>query len=488
VKALHAVRGPDQGTEARPAFLYVPTAGRARSPVLDRLARLGVPFAAATDPAHASRMLTGRPIGLAMVDLAGDRVALSAIRAIRAGHPHILIAAIVDPANPLMSGEAVHAGAFDLVPWPFEDRDVLTILANARELAVAEPRSSDGQSERLVAQSAAMREVVERVRAAANGRSGLLICGEPGTGRSVVAREVHETWRAKQAGQAGPGGRMVPKGAWVIADCAEGTPDEIERRIFGVSGEPRRNGGPRAAAFERIGRDSALHGARGGTLYLRNLVDAPARIQARLARLLRDQEAELADQPGTLVQLDIRVVASVEPGVDEAAKDGRMRPDLLERLGQTRIDVPVLVRRREDIPVLAVLFLQRACDRARVAQKGISRSALKLLSALPWHGQAAELRTLVDTIVGAVARPVLQLDDVLEHATFESAGVRIEAGVTLREARARFERECIGAVLARHQGRVGDAARALGIQRTNLYRKVRQLQMPRLKAVRRPAR
>jgi DNA-binding NtrC family response regulator len=488
MKALRAVRGPDHGAEARPAFLYVPTVGRGRSPVLDRLARLGVPFAAATDPGHASRLLAGRPMALAVVDLAGDRAALTAIRAIRSSHPQTLIAAIVDPANSLVSGEAIHAGAFDLIPWPFEDRDVLTILANARDLAVVEStaRTADGQARgnhedqpaRLVAQSAAMRTVLERVRAAVVGRSSLLVCGEPGTGRSVVAREVHEQGREGQAGRVGD-----PR-AWVVADCAQGTPDEIEQRLFGAPAEPRRNGS-RALAFDRISRTGALHAARGGTLYLRNLVDAPARVQARLARLLRDQEAELVEQPGTLISLDVRIIASVAPGIDEAVVDGRMRPDLYERLGQMRIDVPALSRRREDVPVLAALFLQHACDTAHVPQKGISRGALKLLSALPWHGHAAELRTLVDTLVGAVARPVIQLDDVLEHASLDSAAVRIDAGVSLREARARFERECIGAVLARHHGRVGDAAKALGIQRTNLYRKVRQLQMSRLRSVRR---
>jgi len=238
-------------------------------------------------------------------------------------------------------------------------------------------------------------------------------------------------------------------------------------------------------AFERISRTSALHEARGGTLFLTNLIDAPARVQARLARLLRDQEAELVEQPGMLVELDVRLIASVTPSVDEAVSDGRLRPDLVERLGQIRIDVPALSKRREDVPVLAVRFLQHACDKMRVPRKGISRSALRLLSALPWHGHAAELRTLVETLVGAVARPVVQLDDVLEHATFESASVRIDAGVSLREAKARFERECIGVVLARHHGRMGDAARSLGIQRTNLYRKVRQLQLTRPRPVRR---
>jgi two-component system nitrogen regulation response regulator NtrX len=109
---------------------------------------------------------------------------------------------------------------------------------------------------------------------------------------------------------------------------------------------------------------------------------------------------------------------------------------------------------------------------------------LRLLAALPWHGHARELRNLVDTLVRAVDRPVLQLDDLLDHASFESTAIRMDAGLSLRDAKARFERECISAVLARHHGRVGDAAKALGIQRTNLYRKVRQLKVARPRAAR----
>jgi DNA-binding NtrC family response regulator len=137
------------------------------------------------------------------------------------------------------------------------------------------------------------------------------------------------------------------------------------------------------------------------------------------------------------------------------------------------------------VPLLAVDFLRRACEAQGAPLKGISHSALKLLAALPWHGNGRELRSLVETLARAVERPVLQLDDLLEHANFESTAIRVGTGVSLRDAKARFERECISTVLARHHGRVGDAARALGIQRTNLYRKVRQLQVTRPRQLRR---
>jgi len=102
-----------------------------------------------------------------------------------------------------------------------------------------------------------------------------------------------------------------------------------------------------------------------------------------------------------------------------------------------------------------------------------------LLAALPWPGNGTELGGLIDTLVSSFVRPVIQLDDLFEHVRLDGLGARVEAGGTLREAKARFERDWISSMLIKHHGRVGEAAKALGIQRTNLYRKVRQLNVER---------
>jgi DNA-binding NtrC family response regulator len=142
--------------------------------------------------------------------------------------------------------------------------------------------------------------------------------------------------------------------------------------------------------------------------------------------------------------------------------------------------VPPLRSRREDVPLLAAYFLRRACEAEGGGPRRFSRAALTLLAVLPWRGNAKELQDVVTATVRSTRHPVIQLEDVLEHARLDdAASAPAAAGLTLRDARARFERECISATLARHHGRVGDAARELGIQRTNLYRKVRQLNVSR---------
>jgi DNA-binding NtrC family response regulator len=460
------------GSDARPAVLYVPAGSGPRSAVVERLTRAGVALTVAADAAEALRLLATRPVALALADLTGERVSLAMIRTIRARYPHVAIAVVADPANPAVAGEAMDAGASEVIPWPFEDRDVLTLLADAGDVvtdAAGRAPGAAGPTARIIAQSAAMRAVADRIDGASSVTGGFLVCGEPGSGRSVVARALHERANGRAPG------------AWIVEDCANRTPEDLDRRLFGVPLDPRR-GRARGAVFDRIGRTGALYEARRGTLVLRHLASAPARIQGRLARLLRDREAELADQHGTPVDLDLKVIAAVDPDVDEAIGEEGMRADLFERLSQVRIDVPPLRRRREDVPVLTVLFLRDACDVRGIAPKAITRAALKVLAALPWHGNARELRALVDSLARAVDRPVVQLEDVLDHARFESTAMRMDVGMSLREAKARFERECISAVLARHHGRVGEAAKALGIQRTNLYRKVRQLQVVRPRA------
>jgi DNA-binding NtrC family response regulator len=352
----------------------------------------------------------------------------------------------------------------DVVSWPCDDRDLAVALANAADRAEARIEAAGHDDWPVFAQSPAMRHALDAAGAAARARGGVSLCGEPGSGRELLARTIHAL--------ADPDGAAP----FVGVECASDVPRDVERRLFGSAVDPQVDAPSGRAAC--LGEDAALLAARGGTLFLANVVELPGRVQAALARLLRDREALAADGR-TVVELDLRVMAAFDPDVDGAVADGRLRGDLLDRLSQTRVDLPALRRRREDIPLLAAWFLARACGDADVPPKSFSRSALALLAALPWYGNADELRSLVDLAVQTVAQPVIQLDDLLEHASLDGMSARIEAGVSLRDAKARFERDCITAVLRRHHGRVGEAAKALGIQRTNLYRKVRQLNVSR---------
>ena len=466
-----SLASPEVPAIAPAPILHCADPSHGRAAVRERLLGMGLAVRSAATIAEALRCLAHDPFTLCLVDLADDRVALPLIRAIRTQYPAVVIAGIIDPARPLASAEAIQAGAVDLLPWPFEERDVAEIVANARDaesLSLSPAGATPGPNS-LIAHSPSMRVVMNTIRAAASLRTGVLISGQPGTGRELVARAIHAL---------GP----AAEGPFVVVDCTEGSPDQLEQILFGVV-DHRRPTRVRTPP-ERVGAASAVAQALGGTLLLSHVADAADRVQVRLARLLRDREAVLGDTR-KVVEADVRLMGTVDGPPDPAVADGSFRRDLHDRLALTRIDLPGLRRRREDIPFLADHFVDEIACAQGLTPPRFTRAALALLAALPWPGNANELRIVLDTLVRWVRRPVIELEDVLEHVQLDGGTSAIEAAGTLRDARARFERDWISAVLVKHHGRVGDAARALGIQRTNLYRKVRQLKVERTLIARR---
>jgi len=449
------------------SVLYVPAQARDRAVVRERLTRAGAVVTLAADVSDALQALSTKRFGLVVVDLASDRSGVATVRLIRAQFAGLPIVGVLDVSQPLVTAEALYAGANDLLPWPFDDRDVTAVLTAARDSMVVDPSPGRADiADRLILYSSAMRLVSASLKAAASRRTAVMICGERGSGRHLVARTLHER------------DHDYVNRPLVVVDCGMEGPEELERRLFGAL--PARTAEPAAAMACRVATASAVIAAQGGSLLLVNVADAPARVQARLAQILRDREVFSVDVQA-MVPLDIRPIALEGPEVDGTVADGRLRRDLFERLAQVRIDVPPLRRRREDIPLLAAHLLRRACEAAGTGPMRFSRAALALLSSLPWRGNASELQDVVANAVGSARQPVIQIEDVLEHARFDAgpAESATPTATTLREARARFERECISATLLRHHGRVGEAAKALGIQRTNLYRKVRQLNVSR---------
>lgn len=323
----------------------------------------------------------------------------------------------------------------------------------------------------LLGTSARMAEVLALVERAGASFAGVLVTGESGTGRGVVARAVHECGVTKS----------MP---FVPVYCREVPPSQAEAAFFGKA-----RPGPflrPARHAERVAPGSIVHQALGGTLYLRHVEELPDRVQARLAHLLRDGEAVVGDaaEPQPVA---IRAMAAVGSEYHQYVAEGKVRGDLHRRLGAVSIPVPPLRERPEDIPLLAAHFVDRACRAAHIAPKVLSLSAQALLGAMPWRGNARELQGLMGSVVLNVTGPEIGLEDLLGLLHLEASGKLPYANdgfvpTTLREARAQFEREYILAVLAQHHGRIPDAAAVLGIQRTNLYRKLRSLRIQQTSA------
>jgi DNA-binding NtrC family response regulator len=322
----------------------------------------------------------------------------------------------------------------------------------------------------LAGSSDAVRLARERVSVAASregGGLGILLVADRGFDLAAIAREIHGRGR----GDAAP---------FETLDCAA---DGVERALFGRAGRPAGKAA-RNEALDALGADARLVAARGGTLLLTSIAELPASAQARLARLLRDGEARVAGSNGARKErLSVRIVATARLQVDADVEEGRLRPELYRRLAGVRIEVASLARRREDIPVVARQVLREVLEAAGAPPRAFTQAALALVAALPWEGNVDELRTVIEGLCRATTPGVgIRVEDVLGEIRLDARPGVLGPQASLREARREFEREYIAAVLRHHGGRMGPAARMLGIQRTNLYRKARQLGIARRKA------
>jgi DNA-binding NtrC family response regulator len=273
------------------------------------------------------------------------------------------------------------------------------------------------------------------VARASDTRDPVLISAERGLDALAVCRGIHA-------------GSDLTAHPFVAIDCCHQTAEAFDRDISSVSA--RR------------------------TIALINLEELPSPLQHRLAEMLQDDVAR--GRPA-----DVRVMATLTGNAEDAIAEGKLSRDLCMRF-PLHVEVPPLRRRPADIPLLIGCVAADAATAGGVDVPAFSREALALLSALPWRRNFEELREVLDVLVLVAEGGTIQLEDVLGHVPIERLWTRPPGTASLREARNDFEREYIAAVLSRHRGRMDQAARTLGVQRTNLYRKVRQLGIGRARA------
>ena len=333
--------------------------------------------------------------------------------------------------------------------------DAAVALARVRPL-----RPSSRQAIELVGQSAAVSRVDELVRRAASVDGGVLLTAEPGVAVESVAHEVHLHSRVKH-------------GPYVIVECQDGDAAGLDRLMFGAP-EPTPH-----TDLECISAESRIAAARGGTLYLRDVAELPAAVQARLARIARDGEVRVDGEP---LALGWRLVASSAPTINADVQAHRFRYDLCRRLSTARIDLPSLRERSEDIPAIAVQLLEEICDAPATTPRTFTNAALALVGAISWPGNVAELRAALERVVSSTSDEVIQIEHLLPAVRLQPAAPSFASYGNLRDARLKFEREYIVSVLQHCGWRMAAAAQALGIQRPNLYRKARQLGIPLTRA------
>jgi DNA-binding NtrC family response regulator len=311
----------------------------------------------------------------------------------------------------------------------------------------------------LVGHSPAITRVQELVRRAASLDVGVLLAAEAGADVDSVARELHACSRRA----AGP---------FVAVDCGGADPWRLNHVLFGA---PPSTPPPIAHDLEVVTRDSRLAAARGGTLFLGDVAELRSAVPIRLARVARDGEASIDGAPSAV---DVRLVGGASPGVDTDVRANRLRADLFRRLAAVRIDLPPLRERHEDIPAIAERVLEEVLAARSLPPRTFTKAALALVAAVTWPGNLGELQSAIGRVVGESGGRDIQVEHVIPALHLERAPSRFAPAGSLREARLRFERDYISAVLQHHAWRMADAAETLGIQRPNLYRKARQLGIP----------
>jgi DNA-binding NtrC family response regulator len=298
---------------------------------------------------------------------------------------------------------------------------------------------------------ASLRALIQR---AAPSDMPVLILGENGTGKELVARAIHE---------------LSPRRGhpFVKMNCAAVPQELVESELFG-----HEKGAFSGVLAQRRGR---FEEADGGTLFLDEIGDMPAPMQAKLLRVLQDGGLTRVGGSGE-IQVDVRVISATNQDVDGLLQEGRFREDLYYRLNTITVRTPALRDRPVDVPALATHFARTACRRNHWKPRTLAGDAFDLLRQQPWKGNVRELKNVVErALILSDSDPLAAAD--LRAALPTSAGrvATPPAEGTLRDLADAYERDVIRERLRRFGGHVTNTARSLGLERSHLYKKCRQL-------------
>jgi len=354
--------------------------------------------------------------------------------------------------------EAMKVGATDFLEKPVSRERLFKVLDRIFRPPLPGGETdlekvADGSRYGMVGRSEPMRRIYQLIEMAAPTKCRVFIAGESGTGKELIAGAVHALSPRRDR-------------AFIELNCAAIPSELIESEMFGHV-----KGAFTGAVSDRKGKFEA---ATTGTLFLDEVGDMSLITQAKLLRVL--QEGIVTPVGSSEPRpVDVRIVSATSKNLPEEIARGTFREDLYHRINVLTVAVPPLRNRREDIPELAEHFLRLASVENDVKPKRLSPRAVDLLIQMPWQGNVRELRNLMERLVVLVAKDVVGQQEVMD--VLQMPGHRAEETnpLPLRQARARFERQYILYRLTANRGNLGNTARELGIERTNLYRKMKQL-------------
>lgn len=417
----------------------------------------------------ARRVMEQRPIDLALVDIRledGDGFELLAH--LRQNYPQVPVVLISGYATPATASEALRVGAFDLLTKPLIDQELELTLKRAftQHQMLEENKQLRAQLDQrysfqsIIANDHRMIRAFEIIDSIADTRATVLITGESGTGKSMIARAIHQ--RSQRHDQ-----------PFVEVACGALSENLLESELFGHE----------AGAFTgAVGRRSGkFQLADQGTLFLDEIATASPGMQVKLLRVLQEWQFEPVGGSET-ISVDTRLILATNEDLEVAVSEGRFRQDLFYRINVINLELPPLRERPNDIPAMADYFMKNVARDAKRDLEGLTDSALEALVNYRWPGNVRELQNVIERAVLLSKGTQIGLTDLPSHignGARRSAVVAVGGGehrrLSLKEALEGPEREIIAQVLREFGGNRNETADALGINRTTLYKKMKKL-------------
>ncbi len=362
--------------------------------------------------------------------------------------------------------EATRKGAFDFLEKPLDTTRLLVTLRNALRVRGLSERVEDLESavetrHEIVGSSAAIRQVLDRVEKVAPTDARVLITGENGTGKELIARALHRLSDRRA-------------GSFVEVNCAAIPSELIESELFG-----HMKGSFTGATADRAGK---FEQADGGTLFLDEIGDMSLSAQAKVLRALEEGMVTRVGGSST-IKVDVRILAATNKDLAQEIEDGVFREDLYYRLNVVPIHLPPLRERREDIPMLIKHFQARYPDRPDSVRRSFAPAAIERLKALDWPGNIRELRNTIERLGILCQEPEISAADVARLVTGRGspdvAFSELMSASSFADFKEQAERAFIAQKLDEHDWNVSETARQIGMPRSNLYKKIEKFELTR---------